>query len=67
MCRFCVGTLFTNKDLYSGWPGSVSARELREQPSRRNFMALAGQLRVRRGLACSPAPRARSRHRLERT
>ena len=56
MCRFCVGTLFTNKDLYSGWPGSVSARELREQPSRRNFMALAGSAAGATGLGMQPGP-----------
>jgi predicted amidohydrolase YtcJ len=39
MCRFCVGTLFTGKGLYSQWPASVSPGE---QPSRRAFMALAG-------------------------
>ena len=42
MCRFCVGTLLTNKSLYSEWPGSVSVDALREQPSRRAFIALAG-------------------------
>ena len=40
MCRFCVGTLFTNSNLYSGWSAPESA--MRQGPSRRSFMALAG-------------------------
>ena len=49
MCRFCVGTLFTNKSLYSGWPSAPAA--LRDGPSRRGFMALAGAAAGVAGLA----------------
>jgi predicted amidohydrolase YtcJ len=42
MCRVCVGTLFTNSSLYTGWHASAAEHTLREQPSRRTFMALAG-------------------------
>jgi predicted amidohydrolase YtcJ len=59
MCRFCVGTLFTNKGLYAGWPGSVSGSDLRELPSRRNFMALAGAAAGATGLGMQPG-RARA-------
>ena len=59
MCRFCVGTLFTNKSLYSGWPGSVSVDALREQPSRRAFIALAGAAAGATGLGLQ-AGRARA-------
>ncbi len=42
MCRFCVGTLFTNKSLFSGWTGSETGADWRDGPSRRAFMAIAG-------------------------
>lgn len=47
MSRFCVGTLFTHKSLYSGWPergapASTATRAFGGQLSRRNFMAMAG-------------------------
>ena len=54
MCRFCVGTLLSNKSLYSDWPGSVSADARREQPSRRTFMALAGAAAGATGLGPQP-------------
>ncbi len=41
MCRFCVGNLFTNKDMYSGWPSRSDGGALLAGPSRRTFMALA--------------------------
>ncbi|MBS9478019.1 amidohydrolase [Ancylobacter radicis] len=40
MCRVCIGTLFTHKSLYSGWPAAPAA--WRDGPSRRSFMAFAG-------------------------
>ncbi len=40
MCRFCVGNLFNDRSLFSGWPGDGSS--FRDGPSRRTFMALAG-------------------------
>lgn len=42
MCRFCVGNLFTNKSLFSGWSSPEVDAPFREGPSRRSFMALAG-------------------------
>lgn len=42
MCRFCVGTLFTNKSLYSGWSSFSAEMGRSGGPSRRAFMALAG-------------------------
>jgi predicted amidohydrolase YtcJ len=42
MCRFCVGNLFTNKSLFSGWSDPDAGSYFREEPSRRTFMALAG-------------------------
>lgn len=42
MCRFCVGTLFTNSSLYSGWEAAAASPALRSGPSRRSFMTLAG-------------------------
>ena len=42
MCRFCVGNLFTNKNLFAGWSDPDSGSLLKEAPSRRTFMALAG-------------------------
>ena len=42
MCRFCVGNLFTNKSLFSGWSDPDAGSYFREGPSRRTFMALAG-------------------------
>ena len=57
MCRFCIGTLFTNKSLYAGWPGSSP---LREHPSRRSFMALAGAAAGATGLGIAAPRRARA-------
>ncbi len=54
MCRFCVGTLFTNKTLYSGW--SATSAPWREGPSRRDFMALAGAAAGVAGLALPGGP-----------
>jgi len=42
MCRFCVGNLFTNQSLFSGWSAPDADSLLRDGPSRRTFMALAG-------------------------
>lgn len=60
MCRFCVGTLFTNKSLYDGWTGSSKNSGSREGFSRRTFMALAGAtgLGLQSGLAHAQAPGA---------
>lgn len=52
MCRFCVGTLFTHKSLYSGWPTPAPWRE----PSRRSFMALAGAAAGASGLGLHTRP-----------
>lgn len=59
MCRFCVGTLFTHKSLYTGWPkahpnGAAGTSLLQASPSRRNFMALAGAAASATGLAIHP-------------
>ena len=51
MCRVCVGTLFANSSLYSGWSAAETA--LREGPSRRGFMALAGAAAGMTGLSLS--------------
>lgn len=51
MCRACVGTLFNNSSLYSGWSASESA--MRDGPSRRGFMALAGAAAGVTGLSLS--------------
>ncbi len=51
MCRACVGTLFNNSSLYSGWSAAESA--MREGPSRRGFMALAGAAASITGLGLS--------------
>lgn len=53
MCRFCVGSLFTNKELYSGWIGPAGEAR-REGPSRRAFMALAGAAAGATGLGMLP-------------
>jgi predicted amidohydrolase YtcJ len=50
MCRFCVGTLFAHKSLYAGWPVSSPPRV---EPSRRDFMALAGAAAGATGLGMS--------------
>ncbi len=42
MCRFCVGNLFNNPSLFSGWSDPDAGSWFREAPSRRTFMALAG-------------------------
>jgi predicted amidohydrolase YtcJ len=42
MCHVCVGKLFTNRSLYTGWEASAVAPALPEGPSRRAFMTLAG-------------------------
>jgi predicted amidohydrolase YtcJ len=42
MCRFCVGNLFNNKSLFSGWSDPDADSYFRAGPSRRTFMALAG-------------------------
>jgi len=59
MCRFCVGTLFTNKSLYSGWPSTAPRHTLHSHPSRRSFMALAGAVAGTTGLGIT-SPRARA-------
>lgn len=59
MCRFCVGTLFTNKALYSDWSSSVSAAALLQQHSRRGFMTLAGAAAGATGFGVLPS-RARA-------
>lgn len=52
MCRFCVGTLFTNKSLFSDWSiGSTGPASWRAGPSRRSFMTLAGAVTGMAGLA----------------
>jgi len=55
MCRFCVGTLFTNKSLYSGWPSAATHRAPYDPPSRRSFMALAGAAAGATGLGMRSA------------
>jgi len=57
MCRFCVGTLFTNKSLFSGWTGSGAGADWRDGPSRRAFMAFAGAVAGTAGIGL-PAGRA---------
>ncbi|MCX5494427.1 amidohydrolase [Kaistia dalseonensis] len=57
MCRVCVGTLFTNKSLYSGWSSSAAEPGSQDGPSRRAFMALAGAAAGVAGLAL-PSGRA---------
>jgi predicted amidohydrolase YtcJ len=42
MCRFCVGNLFNNPSLFSGWSDPDAGSYFRQGPSRRTFMALAG-------------------------
>lgn len=42
MCQVCVGKLFTNRRLYSGWEASAVEWPLPEAQSRRTFMTLAG-------------------------
>jgi hypothetical protein len=54
MCRFCVGNLFTNQSLFSGWPGSDADSPLRDGPSRRTFMALAGAAAGAAGFGLNP-------------
>ncbi|KWT70993.1 hypothetical protein APY04_0655 [Hyphomicrobium sulfonivorans] len=62
MCRFCVGTIFTDKALYHGWPVANSASRLNGGPSRRNFMALAGAVAGTAGLGLpSGSARAQSK------
>ncbi len=53
MCRFCVGTIFMDRSLYSGWPASASGDAL--TPSRRNFMAMAGAAAGASGLSIRPS------------
>jgi predicted amidohydrolase YtcJ len=55
MCRFCVGTLLTHKSLYSGWPADAPTPPSL-QPSRRNFMTLAGAAAGATGLGMTSAP-----------
>lgn len=41
MCRFCIGNIFTDKTLYSGWPEAEAPPPV-GGPTRRGLMALAG-------------------------
>lgn len=53
MCRFCVGTLFTNKSLFTGWAQSGAGTDGRDGPSRRAFMAFAGAVAGTAGFGVS--------------
>ena len=50
MCRACVGTLFTNKSLYRGWPERGTESFVDQRPSRRSFMAIASAAASAAGL-----------------
>ena len=56
MCRFCVGSLFTNQTLFSGWSAADAGSSLRDGPSRRTFMALAGAAAGATGLGLHAGP-----------
>ena len=52
MCRSCVGNLFSNPSLFSGWSEPDADSPFR--PSRRTFMALAGAAAGAAGLGFGP-------------
>lgn len=58
MCRFCIGTLFTNRSLYAGWPSTSARHALHSHPSRRSFMTLAGAAAGATGLGMAAPWRA---------
>ena len=63
MCRFCIGTIFTNRSLYGGWPSASPPRTLHSHPSRRNFIALAGAAAGATGLGIAAPGRAHAQDR----